>query len=250
LPMRIFVINLPDNINRRLAIEKQLQSLKLEYEIFPAVFGKGLTQEERERDYDVKKCFHIFGREISHGELGCALSHIYCYKKIIKDGTPYALILEDDAWLNPNIPQLLEAIESKFSADKADIFLLSWAIAVKSTYQPLWAGYGIQPVTSAQCTHGYVVSLMAAKALLNVLYPVHGTADQWNWLLRHKIVNIQAVVPPVITSDLSHVSNIAPEIQKMIGSWSLKYRFSRKLSRIWWLAWDEMCFLRGRFGRK
>jgi glycosyl transferase, family 25 len=236
--MKIFVINLPENNIRRKSIERQLRSLNLAFEISSAVRGISLTPHERRHDYDERRCIRRFGRSLSSGELGCALSHIACYRKVVENRMTHALVLEDDAWLNPNLPQLLAAIEEQYSPDEANIFLLSWTLAVKKPFRRLWAGYGLQPVRSAQCAHAYVVSQAAAKALLKALYPVHGVADCWDWMIRHNVANLRAVIPPCVTCDLAYDSGIAPELRTMIGSWPRRHRVLRKLSRAWWRAVD------------
>lgn len=248
--MKIFVINLPENSARLEAMNRQLQSMDLAYEILPAVRGKSLTPEERRRDYDEKRCFHTFGQQLGAGLLGCALSHIAIYRKVVEENILHALVLEDDAWLNPNLPQLLNAIEKQFSADQSSIILLSWAISVKQPYRRLWAGYGLQPVRSAQCTHAYVVTRAAGKALLEALYPVHAVPDCWDWIIKHGVAEVLAVTPPCITSDLAFDSDVAPEMQQMIGSWTMRYRILRKLSRVWWRAVDELVAVAQRFVKR
>ena len=37
-----------------------------------------------------------FGRELTPGELGCSLSHIRLWEKMVKENIPEVLILEDD----------------------------------------------------------------------------------------------------------------------------------------------------------
>ena len=252
--MHIFVINLPENSARREAMGRQLQSLNLAYEILPAVRGKSLTAEERRRNYDEDRCIRTVGHSLSAGVLGCSLSHIAFYRKVVESDISHALVLEDDAWLNPNLPQLLDAIEKQFSADQTTTILLSWTNAVTNPYRRLWAGYGLRPVRSAVCTHAYVVTHAAAKALLKALYPVHNVADCWDWLIKHGIAEIQAVIPPCITTDLAYDSDITPEMQKMIGAWSLRYRLLRKIKRAWWKSVDEVAAVGHRFrngrGRK
>lgn len=247
--MKIFVINLPDNTIRREAIERQLKALNLAYEILPAIRGKTLSPEDRGRDYDEKRCCRTRGHPLGAGLLGCSLSHIAFYRKMVENDISHALVLEDDAWLNPNLPQLLDAIEEQYSAHQATIFLLSWASAVRKPYRRLWAGYGVQPVHSAQCTHAYVVTRAAATALLKALYPVHDIPDCWDRVRKHGVANILAVTPPCVTSDLAHDSDIASEMQQMIGSWSLGYRIFRKLSRVWWKSMDEVAAVAHRLGK-
>ncbi|WP_321283958.1 glycosyltransferase family 25 protein [uncultured Vibrio sp.] len=50
--LKIFVINLLEAVERRAAIEKQLLAFKLDYEIFLAINGRLLTEEEKKSCYD------------------------------------------------------------------------------------------------------------------------------------------------------------------------------------------------------
>ena len=52
--MKIFVINLPEDVDRKNSIERQLQKLGLSYEIFPAIRGKLLSNQEKALYYDEK----------------------------------------------------------------------------------------------------------------------------------------------------------------------------------------------------
>jgi glycosyl transferase family 25 len=122
MTVHIFVINLPEDADRRRAIEGQLGRLGLSYEVLPAIKGAQLTPNERRRQYDEKWFVRNEGRPALPGELGCALSHLAAYRLVVARKIPYALILEDDAWLNPNLPQLLQAIEKKYHADGKEVF--------------------------------------------------------------------------------------------------------------------------------
>lgn len=108
--MHIFIINLKEDYERRKAIEAQLDHLGLAYEIFSAVRGRDLSPEERASSLDETGHLRNEGRLPTPGELGCALSHIGIYRLIQERGISHALVLEDDAWLNPNLPQLLAAV--------------------------------------------------------------------------------------------------------------------------------------------
>lgn len=248
--MHIFVINLPEAASRREAIERQLCQFNLTFELVPAIRGKSLTPQERQRHYDEKRCLRTFGRALGAGELGCSLSHITCYRKMIEKKISHALILEDDAWLNPNLPQILEVLETESASSQPEVILLTWASPVANPYRRLWAGYGLQPVCSAQCTHGYVLTLAAAEALLDALYPVHNVPDCWDWVLKHNVVQIQAVIPPCITANLSYDSAIAPEIQTMVTAWSWRQRLLFKLSRVWWKSIDTTVAIWNRYVKR
>ncbi len=248
--MHIFVINLPEDNLRRIAIEKQLQSLGLDFEIFPAIRGKNLSAEETTKHYDAKWFIRHLGRPATPGEIGCALSHIEIYRQIKAQNISHALILEDDAWLNPNLPELLNAIDEKYSPEQKNVFLLTWFSAISQhNIQTLWSNYHVAKVKSAYCTHGYVVSNAAADALINALYPVIHAADCWGWLRRHRIVNIFAVFPTCITADLSYETGTTAEL-KLIAKKPLTEIISHKCYRGFWMGYDHLLALKNYLGKK
>jgi len=247
--MHIFVINLPEATARREAIERQLRGLGLEYEIFPAIRGNALSAEAKVLNYDDTWFNRNQGRSANAGELGCALSHLAVYRMIIDQDISHALILEDDAWLNPNLPKLLQAIEQKYSPDQANVFLLSWTTAVSTNnVVTLWASYRVARVRSAVCTHGYVVSNAAASALIKALFPVRHAADSFTWLRRHRIVNLLAIIPNCITLDLSYETSITSHIPVQGAKRTVITRLAHKVYRAWWRGVDHGFALMRRFG--
>lgn len=114
--MKIYVINLPQSDSRRQSIEANLQQLGLDYEIFPAVDGRNLTLEQQAivKTEDQVYLPMAGGRQLmvedklSPPEIGCALSHLQVYQRILDSGDDHACILEDDIFLTP---KFLEAIE-------------------------------------------------------------------------------------------------------------------------------------------
>lgn len=248
--MHIFVINLLEDTVRRASIEKQLRELGMSYEIFPGLSGKSLSPAEKAQHYYGKWFMRNVGRPAMPGELGCALSHIAIYRIIIERNLPYALILEDDAWLNPNIPYLLQAIEQKHSSEKNDIFLLTWVHAVADVgSEALWSSYRLSEMRIAHYTHGYVVSNAAAGALIQALYPIRDVADCWRRLRRHKIVKILAVYPPCITIDYSYETRTRPELVGYGESSTPIERLTRKLYRGYWRLYDHVLAWLHRVGK-
>lgn len=236
--MHIFVINLRESIARRDAIERQLRGLGLSYELFPAITGNGLSLTEKAQHYDETWFVRNEGRPAQPGELGCALSHIAVYRLILERNLPHALILEDDAWLNPNLPELLEAIAQKYAQEERNIILLTWyrALSLRKV-ESLWLSYHVAEARSAVCAHGYVVTNAAACALVEVLYPIRHLADCWAWLRRHHIVSVWAVFPTCITADLSYQSSIREPCTNHRQR-SLMERLIRRVYRGFWSFYD------------
>ncbi|MGV6478762.1 glycosyltransferase family 25 protein [Pantoea agglomerans] len=191
--MRIFVINLARSTERRASIERQLDELKLDYEIIEAVDGSQLSYA------DIKRETRPLNYALSCGEVGCALSHINVYKKISAENIPFALILEDDALVSSVTIGALNEIE-KIDIATPTVILLTERPKYINT--PLHNSHlnkhRIFRVLEAACSHGYVINNSAACKMAQFLYPVWMVADKWQVLNEYSICSVEAVVPPVI----------------------------------------------------
>ena len=87
-------------------MEQQLSRLGMDYEIFPAVDGQHLSDRDL-LQYSAKEATKLIGRELSRGEIGCALSHLRIYEKLIASGDFDCLILEDDINIGQMLPEVL-----------------------------------------------------------------------------------------------------------------------------------------------
>ncbi len=101
--IKVFVVNLKRSKDRRERIQKLLTPLNIQYEIFEATDGNLLSEKEyqtiRERGKNILLKYP--GRDLmNRGEIGCALSHLRLYQKIVKENLDYACILEDDIAIN------------------------------------------------------------------------------------------------------------------------------------------------------
>lgn len=105
--IRTFVINLARNPERRVFMEKQLNSLGIPHEFIQATDGNDLNEVDFERIYNKKKSLHYLNTPLKKSEVGCAHSHARIYKKIVNENIDYALILEDDIVLDKRILQIL-----------------------------------------------------------------------------------------------------------------------------------------------
>ena len=108
--MQIFVINLPDAVERRKLQKDQLTKLGLEYKILDA------TSVEDISEATYKKHYFDWQRPLRKTEVACYFSHRSAWDKVIRSGEP-ALILEDDAILSIFLPELLENLNKIKSTD-------------------------------------------------------------------------------------------------------------------------------------
>ena len=101
---KIYVISLKRLPKRRKSMETQLASLGLEAEFVEGVDGLELSEATIKANYK-----QMYGG-LSPTEIGCAWSHRNVYKRLIDSEEEYALVLEDDAVLPPEIVPFLELI--------------------------------------------------------------------------------------------------------------------------------------------
>lgn len=206
--MKIFVINLARSTERRKCIEQQLSLLNLEYEIVEAVDGSQLSYT------DIMKETRPLNYALSCGEVGCALSHINIYKKIVSEGIPMALVLEDDALIDHITVEAMSEIEERnISFPTVTLLTEGPKYIDKPLHKSDKKKHFIYEVLEATCSHGYVLNNSAAFRMANFLYPVWMVADKWQVLKEYSVCKVEAVIPPVIRKT-SHADNSTIQIDK------------------------------------
>ncbi|MEI2267167.1 glycosyltransferase family 25 protein [Erwinia sp. CGal63] len=200
--MRVFIVNLERSMERKKALQERCGQLGLEVEFIKAVDGKALTNEE------IKKATTPLNYAFLPGEIGCALSHQFIYKKMINEKIKAALILEDDVTLPDFLPSMLEKIS--LNKTQAEVLLLSRVNKYfKKPVKLLDDHLSIHRIQSATTTHSYIINLPAAISLLDALYPVWMTADKWSLFEDYSLLKVYAIVPaPVELSPNASVSTI------------------------------------------
>ena len=96
----IFIVNLKRAVDRKKQIQQICKEYNLNVEFIEAVDGSLLNKEEIECVYSETKTIEKIGRSLSKGEIGCALSHLAIYQKMLKENIKQAIIFEDDIVLN------------------------------------------------------------------------------------------------------------------------------------------------------
>lgn len=171
----VFVISLKDAVTRRGSIVRQCQRYGIEPIITDAVDGRHGLPQEMEYRIDRSMALRRVGRTISDAEFACALSHHFIYRRILEEGLPGAVVLEDDA--------ILTEAFSTFYAEKgylaADFVQMDYINA--RVYR--WGGQTKADVAlmrlaaNADLTTGYSVSSTMAQYLVEHAIPIAGVAD-------------------------------------------------------------------------
>ncbi len=123
---------------------------------------------------------------LSTGQIGCAMSHLTIYRRMIELDLKSAFIVEDDVVLPANIQEILQAIAPTLQPGEL-IQLNNWKdgdcllsrismseIAGVRLYQPLDAKY-----LGSACA--YVIDRQAAEGILRINFPLRVTADNWEF---------------------------------------------------------------------
>lgn len=211
--MKVFVINLARSTERRASMEQQLSRLNLDYEIVEAVDGSLLSYT------DIMRVTRPLNYALSCGEVGCALSHIGIYRKIVAKNIPFALILEDDARIDSKTVDTLNEIE-RINILTPMVTLLTeganYSLTPQHSFNALSSS--LHDVIEGACSHGYVVNLQAAKKMAEFLYPVWMVADKWQILKEYSVCSVSVVIPPVVFKT-HHASLITIQQRNQSDKW-------------------------------
>lgn len=176
----IWVVNLARSPERRIFMAEQLEALGLPFEIVPAVDGRELSAAAMAEVYSPERARQRLGRELAAGEVGCALSHLRLFQRLLDDDLESALILEDDAVLLPGLAEVLT---------RRDELPAGWELVLlyhsegRYSYwhrKPLSTGHELRRfVRSPYSTVGYLITQAAARKILALAYPLHVPIDHW-----------------------------------------------------------------------
>lgn len=199
--MRTFVISLERAQRRREHMAGQLGRLQMDFEMFDAVDGSALSEEQVRAVYDEERARQTFWGLLNRGEIGCALSHIGVWKRIVAERIPHALVLEDDALLEAATPQILEALPPLMHPDDVVVLVKTNENTFFFRQEQLPAGrrlvYVNQPLYTAT---GYVLGPGAAERLIAHALPLRAPIDFWYHDVGFKgVAPIRAVVPELIS---------------------------------------------------
>lgn len=244
--MKIFIINLKKAKDKRQNMKMQLEHLGIKnYEFIEAVYGADLSLDFiNENVYDYPDC------ALTPGEIGCALSHLYVYERMIKENLPYAMILEDDIILPDDFPELLEAIPESIDVPQSKVITLGEAnkITLLNKYFN-FKGYSEYTAVTAFCAYAYLINIAAAKSLSEKLRPIKYEADMFihfrenGWLEQFHVFYPQYVHPIeeyAVQSDLMEEREVLKKKRHIYKKYYLNrkrpisLRLKSRLQRLFW----------------
>jgi glycosyl transferase, family 25 len=236
--VKIFIVNLEQSVSRKAFMKKQLETIGLQHEFFSAVDGRQLTPAQLEQMCNME-VVNNWAELLTPGMIGCSLSHYHLYKKMVDENIKFALILEDDTRLSPQLPKVLYEIEEKLSNGKLNVdepILLYYQskdvvqfARTGSVSLPIGSGlyYPIdiwRPITTA----AYIISYACAKRLINLIYPIRYSPDSWAVYHREgAIAGLRCVLPLPVESGYFK-SDIGYEQDKIVNNF-IKYLESKNI---------------------
>ncbi len=230
--LEALVINLPQAEGRRRLMQAQLEQPGMpKYRLIAGVDGRKLADAGLAAVYDAQTTRRDFGRELTRGELGCALGHVAAYRSIVERSLPLALVFEDDAVIGHQFLQVLERLLPLIDLSRREVVLLShvgrysaWGRRRVDKHHWLYRPY------TAWGGHAYLATLPAARALLADQQPVHVMPDSWMYFHRKKVVDVRGLVPYCVgTAPLAAASTVGGHERLALSSkrgwrrWAWKY---------------------------
>ena len=209
--MYAYVVNLARSHDRRAHIIAQLSKTGIHYEIVDAVDGRDLDLGNAQLFDPVVLNTDTF----RPGAVGCALSHLKIYQKILDDGLEKALILEDDIVLPPDLEASADAIAQCMRS--AEIVLLNFhshepCRVMKAGSVPLPSSRLLVQVADegqASSTGAYLITREACARMVKTVLPVRVQPDDWRFFHRESAIDrVRCVVPMPIKNSVNFRTTI------------------------------------------
>lgn len=237
-PLKVFVISLQTSLDRRSRVTDMLKAIGLEFEFFDAVDGRSLDH----KTYVAPDA----PWELLPGEVGCYLSHLGVWRKVVNERVEVSLVLEDDALFDASALLVIDACIN--SAQGWDAIRLSSiekqvGLVVRNLVDDFKL---ILPTKSPSGLAGYLIRHSGAERMLaaysKILMPIDTAVDEY-W--RHAL-NIPLISPAVIHHRQGLVSTIGHEAAAARG---VRRGFAGRIFRSIFKKLMIACLVRKYWGR-
>ena len=198
----VFVVNLAGETARWARIAANLDESGLSwFQRFEAVDGRMLAEDVMRESVDRNFFTRWYGRPPSAGEVGCTLSHLGVYERVLEMQAQFALVLEDDALVMPEVASVLEekVLHQWMASDCPRVLLLSEADRfLRRDGLKVGTRHCAHRVRNAWLAHGYLINRAAASLLLVRQRPIRFLVDDWLDLDMVLGLQVYCVQPPCI----------------------------------------------------
>ena len=162
--MDTYVISLVNANNRRIHIDNEFSSKKINFHYFDAIEPHQIEETAEKLELKIDRAF------LTQGEIGCLLSHVSLWHKMIKEDIEYMAIFEDDIYLANDTKEFLDAVDwIPLGADIIKIEAFSSSVMVELfSKKKVLKDRIIRRLKSRHLgTGGYILSKEGANTLLN-----------------------------------------------------------------------------------
>jgi len=197
----VYVINMADNTARMEKCRNALGAAGIAFERFEAVNGRALGADDVAGVYDAGANASRFRHPLVAGEIGCYLSHVEVWRKLVLSDAPGAVVLEDDFEAEADLPVVLHALAHDAGRGEWDMVKLYTRRPDKRMLarRPLCEGYEIaHPYQVPNTTLGYVITRASAEQLLRRSLPFARPIDEDHKRFWEHHQRIRVVLPPPI----------------------------------------------------
>ncbi len=199
----VFCISLARAKERRATMRRRLDALGMPYEFVGGVDGEKLDFSHYKNRLRPDAFRRIRGREMSPGEVGCFLSHHNLWRRIIAEQTECALVLEDDAQWDGDLPDVVADVAA--CEWQWDVVMLSAPNRIAAERTVCGVGKNgrnlVRYKWRATNTAGYLIRLSGAAKLFGHCWEIRAPIDwlmpEW-WLNGAKVYGVR---PPPVFAD-------------------------------------------------
>jgi glycosyl transferase, family 25 len=200
----------------------QLDALQMPFTRVPAIDARVVCAKGK---FDAQRYRLRHGRELRMAEVGCYLSHLAAMQTFLATDARYALILEDDATLLPELPDVLAQATTGEAASTWDVLKLeSRRKGLKLALQQLTSTHAITVnLFRSTGSAAYVLSRHAAQVYLDRLLPISQPYDHAfdrGWFLNLRMREISPLVVSAQIGDNagnSTISSLNAPVVKLTG---------------------------------
>ncbi len=210
---KTFLINLESRPDRLKRMSDILAQAGIEFEVFPAVDGRKLASANgvcRLADgtpiYDPDHSIKLGYRPMSPAEIGCYLSHLEIWKKVVEQNVGWALVLEDDLNIDPRISSIIKHLpDVEKGWDYIKLSALGKVPFIKLF--PLTANHSLSLLLRGSTgMQAYCISPLGARKLIAKALPITIPVDVFIDHFWHTGLNTLAVTPYPV-EDNKHISS-------------------------------------------
>lgn len=222
----VFVISLASSTDRRAGISERLKQLGMEFEFVDGIDLRN-ADISNHAEYDGARRRLFFGCDLQPGELGCLLSHRKVYQIIASRKLPHGLVLEDDAGLEDDLPDVLCMLTKSPVSWDFIRFLDKKKVYLKSCRRigMIDASHELSRLpTNSGGAYGYLINQRAANRLLELTDKSWLQIDMLHsrtWLTRLTtyILRPSPVTHPVDSDDETLIGTMRYQKRNLLSGW-------------------------------